>query len=206
MNYLTIIIILILLFCVFQLGAQDKKEGFAITCTVAQNLTCPTGYSTYTGTDSGIKCRKSTTISYKPACEGGKSTSISYGTISSANGNFSSSEIKDRCMSKDIETDVISLCPDGYDFSSTGHCIKNTRRGKNILSSQICSNNGVKVGDECKYEFEYKDKVCPTGLINPWTNQNKTQKDTGKCCPENEPYYRNITNSGGLKCRATWSS
>jgi hypothetical protein len=202
MNYLTIIIILILLFCVFQLGAQDKKEGFEDTVP-SNNLQCPSGYEIYGNYTTD--CRKIKTVVNSPSCIDTKKVKFGYGTMdSSGKITVSTSNQIEKCFtSKEVEADVISLCPDGYDFISSGHCVKNTRRGTTIFkNTEACPTGRSRVYEEC-VDFEYKNKECASGLINPWKNQNKTLKDTGKCCPDAYPYYK--TNLNDSKCRKVWS-
>ncbi len=176
MNYTLIIILIVLLFVIYQL---KTKERFNVTDTSSLS-TCPTGYTKSGGGTSSV-CKKDI-YTYRPRCQSG------YGVDTVNN--------VQKCVK---EEDNINLCPSGFELDYTQGICKNTRTLPSCLIGETIS------GDNCrKTTVKTEDTICPSSRIIAKTSSGTPIKD--KCCPPDMPYYEYkdsmIPNEKGSTCRA----
>ncbi len=190
MNYTVIIILIVLLFVIYQLKTNEKKEGFDIVDSINSTFpTCPTGTTNFGMTD----CKEYTETT---RCSG----DFVLGSIN-INGKK-----EDRCVKSE---DDYALCPKGFELdTSSGKCRK-------TLPSNCPPGTFMTIGNTCRIlGSAKKQKICPTGnqMLTSGTtkkccpdglqfakNPNNTT-NTIKCCPPNAPYYRKGNNTNLYKC------
>ncbi len=183
MNYTLIIILIVLLFVIYQLRTHEKKEGFVVNNSVSSS--CPSGYLKQ-GTGTSATCKDYTDISRCPS-------GYNYGTINSSSSKY--------CVKPE---DDYKLCPTNFVYeTSTGKCRKaqtysNCPTGTSALTGWGNENKCRKIGTNTL------QPTCPTGKINPKDGADTIITD--KCCPSDKPWYQNKTSGllpeRGLACRA----
>jgi hypothetical protein len=172
MNYTVIIILIVLLFVIYQLKTSEKKEGFDIVNS--KSKVCPTGTASFGGIFSDL-CKDYTDTARCP----------SGFVVGGINGRMNS-----RCVKSE---DDYALCPIGFELDTfSGKCRK-------TLPLPSCPPETTWVGNNCrKWGTVVKSKICPDGLLFA-KNPNNTLNTT-KCCPPNAPYYRKGNNTNIYKC------
>ncbi len=186
MNYTLIIILIVLLFVIYQLRTSEKKEGFAVTNDSVYS-TCPSGY-VLNGSGTSATCKDYTDNSRCPS-------GYNYGTIRINNSNSK------YCVKS--EDDYKLTCPSGFIYeTSTGKC----RKAQTYPTCPAGTNNVVGLGNEnkCrKFGINTLQPTCSTDKINPKNGDGVTV--TERCCPSSKPWYQNKqsgpVNARGFACR-----
>ena len=181
MNYTVIIILIVLLFVIYQLKSQEKKEGFSGNATNNSVLaTCPSGYQ-----KEGNMCKEFTDT---PRCPTGSVPNL----------------VNDKYYCVNSEENIV-LCPKGYELELKTSTCKKTNPYPACPSGTIEVKSGMfsmptnrcrKMGNATQWP------TCPSGFINPKGSNGEII--TERCCPSDKPWYQRkiIGSNQGTACRS----